>query len=329
MAGPQRRKIPFALNITLALCVALTALLSHAPAQSPAPARTLFVTVTDKQGNFVKGLKREDFAVLEGKRRHEPSSLAETDAPATVVILLDASGSTAELWEKVGKGKGGNLREALARFLEASHPQNEYFVVAFGPQQRLLVEGASEARDVLSALELLGAARPKGPTAFYDALHFALAQCARGRHAKRVILALTDGQDNASKRDFRETRRAIAESDALVYGIGMLSAYDDSSLGAAGRSILKELTETSGGAPFFPLDGRELMKAADRLALELRSQYALGFAVGPSEKRDGWHELKVTVSERLDEKGKRIKFEVRARRGFYDEGARRAGAATR
>lgn len=318
MAGPRR------LSTALALCLAVGALPTRHAAQ--APTRTLFVTVTDNKGNFVRGLKPEEFAVTEGKRRHEPASFREADEPVTVGLVLDASGSTSDEWKRVARGKGGNLREMLARFFAGSHPDNEYFVVAFNHQPHLVVEETAAGHDVLAGLERFAAAgRPTGQTAFYDALNFALERAARGRHAKRVLIALTDGQDNASKRTFRQTLRALSESDVLVYSITRAGPVDDSALGYSGRNILSELSEPTGGASFFPLDGREMAEAADRLAAELRSQYALAVAAGPSEKRDGWHGLKVAVSGPRDEKGKPVKLKVRARRGFYDEGAGRAG----
>ena len=310
-------------KIPLAAALALAAVLSHAQTP-PAPDRTLYVTVTNQQGGYIKGLRREDFVVHDGKRRHEPAALAQADAPASVVLLLDFSGSARDSYaKKLGRTKGSAvLRTALAHFIARSHPENEYAVVAFAREPQLLVEGASGAPEVLAALERVSVPHEKAQTAFYDALHLALERSARGRHAKRVVVAFTDGQDNSSKRSFNQTRRAARESDVLLYAVSLPSG-DERLVNYTGQSILSELSVTSGGMVLFPEDGRELLAAADLLAVELRSQYALSFAAAPSERRDGWHELKVKLNDVRDEKGRPAKFGVRARQGFYDEAARR------
>lgn len=310
----------------LALCVGLAALAAHAPAQAPAdaPARTLFVTVTDKQGNFVKGLRKDRFVVLDGKRAHEPAALREADEPATVGILVDISGSMS------GK-KVVLIRDALSGFLAGSHPANEYFVVAFNQRPQLLAEAATGREAVLSALDRVAAAEARGQTALYDALYLALERGTRGRHPKRVILVVTDGQDTASRYNFNELRRALAEGDTIVHalGVGGVGGVGDPALSFDGRVVLAELAELTGGRALFPQDGRSLKMAAEYLAMELRNQYVLSFAAAPSEKRGGWRELKVKLNDLRDEKGQPFKFYVHTRRGFYDETARRAGAAAR
>lgn len=306
---------------TLALCLALAALAAHAPAQAPAPARTIFVTVTDRQGNFVKGLRKERFLLLDGKRAHEPASLREADEPATVAILVDISGS-------MSGNKVRAARDALADFLAGSHPANEYFVVAFNRRPQLLAEAVTGREAVLSALDRVTAAEVRGQTALYDALYLALERCTRGRHPKHVILAVTDGQDNLSDYTFNELRRAVAESDAIIYALGV-GQDADPVLDVGGRAVMAELAELSGGRALFPEDVRSLKMAAGYLALELRNQYVLGFATPPSEKRSGWHDLKLKLNGLLDEKGRPLKFFIRTRRGFYDEPARGGGPPPR
>ena len=318
MAAPRR------LHATPALCLALIALLSHAPAQEPTPTRTLFVTVTDKQGSFVRGLGPGDFVVRDGKRRYAPAAASQPDAPATVGILLDTSGSmyNNRTWKRREEGLA-LVRDALSAFLDASHPDNEYFVVAFSRRPELLVDATTEREAVLAAVGHLAGERPRGATALYDALYFALARADLGRRQRRVILLITDGQDNLSSYSFGELRRAMAESDAAVYALGLVPLGDAFTPQLV--TNLERLTEPTGGRALFP-DRRTLRPTAEYLAAELRNQYALAVAPAPSEKGAGWHDLKVTVKERRDGSGRKVKFEARVRRGFYDEGARRAGA---
>lgn len=299
------------------LCAALAALPPAAAAQEPAPRRTLFVTVTDKQGNFVKGLRKDRFVIHDGKRAQEPESLAERDEPATVGILVDVSGSMPSRLTEA-------LREALSDFLAAAHPENEYFVVAFNQRPQLLAEGVTGREAVLSAVGRLASAERKGYTALFDALYLAAQRCTRGRHPKRVILVITDGQDNFSDFTFKELKRALAEGDAIVYALGLGAGYGSQDF--AGRAILEELTGLTGGRAIFLDDQRALKLAAEYVAAELRNQYVLGFAAAPPEKGAGWRELKVRLNEVRDERGRLIKFYVRTRRGFYDEAA--PGGAT-
>lgn len=319
--------------LAAALCVALAVLPATAPARQsdPAAGRTLFVTVTDADGNFIKGLRKEDFVVLDGKRRHAPASLSAADGPATVALVFDLSEALDDSWRWVAGGAKGraNVREALAHFLSRGHPDNEYLVVAFDRRPQPFAEPAAAPGDVLAAFERAGAARSRPNTSFFDAFRLALERVRGGRHARRVVVALTDALDSLSSHDFSAVRRAVEGSEALVYCVGLRTAPQVVERwnpvmpprGPNAYPLLVNLSLTSGGAAFFPRDPRSLLAAADLLAAELRSQYALNFTAGPAEKRDGWHELKVTLNDLRDERGRPVKFEVRARKGFYDAAA--------
>jgi Ca-activated chloride channel family protein len=155
-------------------------------------------------------------------------------------------------------------------------------------------------------------------TALYDALYLALNEAAHGRHAKRAVLLVTDGQDNSSRYRLEELRQQLKESDVIVYAVGVVNPNDDTSFGYGGRAILEELAALSGGRVFFPTSEKELNDALEDLAVELRHQYVIGFTPAAAAKQDGWHDVRVKLDETRDSRGKKVKTVQRTRVGFYD-----------
>lgn len=316
MLTPRRIKVCVLVCVAAALSLRAHVLVS---AQAPPP-RVLTVTVTDKQGEPLKGLTRESFTVLDGGRPSEIISFESGDMPATVGVLLDASGS-------FGGGKRLALvREAVRRFFKGCHPSDEFFLMAFNQHPQLVQGLTNDPAAVLAALDRYASSRPMGQTALYDTLYLALNQAERGRYTRRVVLLLTDGQDNVSTYTFKELRRQLAESDVLVYAVAISDpASGNSALDDAGRSILAELTKLSGGRAFYPETAKDLDVALESLARELRSQYAIVFAPSAEARKDGWHEVRVRLGE-VRAGGNKVKVEARARAGFYDvPPPRRAG----
>jgi len=304
---------PYRVKVRAAACVAAAALslLLPAPASAQAaPPRALTVTVTDKQGGLVTRLEREAFTVLDGGRPSEIVSFAAGDMPATVGVLLDASAS-------MGTARLGFVKAAVQGFLKGCHPSDEFFLIAFNHKPQLIQGMTDDPAVVLGAFDRYAGALPKGGTALYDALYLALNQAARGRHSKRVVLLITDGQDNRSLYKFEELRRQLKESDVTVYAVGIVDASSDSALGYGGRAVLEELAVMSGGRVFFPATERELNSSLAYLAVELRNQYVIGFAPAAEAQKDGWHEVRVKLGE-VHAAGKKVKAVARARAGFYD-----------
>ena len=307
--------MPGRVKVCGAACVVAAALfLLLAPMRisaQAAPPRALTVTVTDKKGGLVTGLARESFTVLDGGRPSEILSFDAGDMPATVGVLLDASGSFSTARLEL-------VREALTRFLKGSHPSDEFFLIAFNYHPQLVQGMTDDPAAVLDALDRYAATRPKGLTALYDSLYLALNEAARGRHAKRAVVLVTDGQDNSSHYKFKELRQQLMESDVTVYAVGIVNENDDSSLGYGGRATLEELAAMSGGRVFYPTTTKELNSAFEDLARELRNQYVIGFAPASDAKKDGWHEVRVRVGEVRDARGKKVEAVPRFRAGFYD-----------
>lgn len=265
---------------------------------------TLTVTVTDTYGRYVSGLDKKAFKVFEDKEEQEIEYFSDDDAPVSVGVLFDVSGSMSG--DKVRKA-----REALSRFIQTSHDSDEYFLIGFNSRAQLLLDKTRDGDSVLSKMTFI---ETRGNTALYDACYLGVEKVTRGAHQKRAILLISDGQDNNSRYTFSEVRRLLKESDVVLYSIGILGGNDPgSSLGMEGQSTLDELSAVSGGKAFFPNTAPEMDELFERIALELRHQYSIGYRP-KNFKNDGkWHKLKVKVTP---PRGLPRLF-VRSREGYY------------
>ena len=246
---------------------------------------TLTVTVTDTYGRFVTGLGKNAFTILDDKTEQEILHFSDEDAPVSLGIVFDVSGS-------MGGDKITRAREALSKFVDTSHARDEYFLIGFNSRAQLLL---NHTRDSDALMQKLTFVQTRGQTALYDATYLGVERVTRGAHKKRAILLISDGQDNSSRYTFNELKRMLKESDVIIYAIGIVSPNDDSSLGYGGRAILEELAGVSGGKAFFPSTGAEMNDTFERIALELRTQYSIGYRPKSFANDGKWHKIKVRV----------------------------------
>jgi Ca-activated chloride channel family protein len=261
------------------------------------------VSVTDKQFRQISGLNKEHFEIFEDKVRQQIEFFNDDDMPASVGVVFDLSGSM--------KNKISRARDAIKAFIDTCHNQDDFFLVGFNERATLL----SEISDGRSVLERLWLADPNGQTALYDAAYLGVEKVKEGRHDKRAILIVSDGQDNASRYNYGELRKLLKEADVQVYCIGITEEGADmgSILDRQGRLILEEIARTTGGMAFFPSSYAELEDAVTRIGLTLRHQYSIGY-VPFNEQRDGkWRKIKVRVNA---PKGL-PSLVVRAKEGYY------------
>ena len=265
---------------------------------------TLTLTVTDLYGRYVSGLTKNAFTVQDNGQEQEITYFSDSDSPASVGILFDVSGSMSG--DKIAKA-----RNALSKFINTSHPSDEYFLIAFNKRAQLLLDRTRDGDAVLQKLTLV---QPKHNTALYDAVYLGLERVSRGTHQKKALLIISDGQDNASRYNFGEVKRLMKESDIVTYAVGILGGSDQtSSLGMMGQSFLDELTSVTGGRSFYPAGDAEMDEIFERIALELRHQYSVGYTP-PNFTPDGkWHKVKVKVKP---PRGMQ-RLTVRSREGYY------------
>ena len=276
----------------------------------------LTVTVTNGRGEFVTGLKQDNFKVLVDKAPAKIVSFSDLDAPVSIGILLDASGS-------IGNPRNYRsskiLNEALARFLELSNRSNDYFVIGFNDQSYLLVDWTYDTRSVMAKLTAL---EPHGNTAFYDACYLGLERVTRGQYTKRAIILISDGQDNVSRHAFKHLRDLTKESKVIIYSINVLNSGNaGSALASEGQGILNELSSISGGLTFY--QAAASVKAADVkaffevIANELRHQYVIGITPADSSGPRKWHKIRINVSPEGNAAREMKGLSVRTREGYY------------
>lgn len=247
---------------------------------------TLTLTVTDYYGRYVTGLTEDAFTVYDEKEKQDIVFFSDTDAPVSIGILFDVSGSMTG--DKIAKA-----RNALSRFINTSHPRDEYFLIAFNKRAQLLMDRTRDGEAVLNKLTLV---EPKHNTALYDACYLGVERVTRGTHQKKAILIISDGQDNASRYNFKEVRRLMKESDVVIYSVGILGGKDNSTTeGLLGQSYLDELANVTGGKSFYPNTAVEMDEIFERIALELRHQYSIGYVPTNFEPNGDWHKVKVKV----------------------------------
>lgn len=283
---------------------------SSARITSPSPARIAYsvtVTVTDRKRNYVKGLVQSDFTLSDGKQELQINSFDAGDLPLSVGILVDASGSVQAKRLKL-------MRDGLQRFFQLSNESNEYFLIGFNNGSKLLQDWTSDAGEILKQIDAM---QPNSNTALYDACSLGVAKVMAGRQRKRVLLLLSDGQDNDSRRStFTDLKRLLEESDVLLYSISLPVEGDPgSSLALEGQAILKELSTTTGGNAVFPDDSKKAGAIFDMLAIELRNQYLIGFA--PTSIDGKRHNLKVRVAPPPAALRDIQGLTVRSRKSFY------------
>jgi Ca-activated chloride channel homolog len=247
---------------------------------------SLTISVTDPYGRFVTGLSKEHFEVFDEKVKQQVALFTDEDAPVSLGILYDVSGSMKERVTRSVK--------ALKRFIETSHDDDDFFLIGFSDRAKLIQDFTTSGDQVVNHLMFVN---PKGSTALYDAAYLAVEKVQQGRHKKKALLIISDGQDNNSRYTYKELRNRVKEADLQIYAIGITDPSSDS-LAGFGRSVLEEMTRMTGGRAFFPnaYNEPELIEICTRIALELRHQYSVGFYPSDTATIGKWHKLQVKVN---------------------------------
>jgi len=270
----------------------------------------LHATVLDKDNHFVTNLQKSAFRVLENGVEQNLRVFAREDVPVSVGLIIDNSGSMRDRREKVN--------HATLAFVKASNPRDEVFVVNFNDEAFLDQEFTSSQDLLQDALKKID---QRGGTAFYDALNMSLDHLKdKAKKDKKVLLLVTDGEDNASQITFEKLLRKAQDSESTaIFTIGLLNEEERRAARRV-RRALTTLAEATGGAAFFPKDVGEVDEIAQRVALDIRNQYILGYTP-TNEAQDGsFRQVKIVLS------GPARNHSVRTRTGYYARPAPAAGA---
>jgi Ca-activated chloride channel family protein len=242
------------------------------------------LTVTDSVNRLVTGLERENFFVYDNNIPQTIKSFSTDDAPVTIGIIFDLSGSMSSKFQRA--------RKALSEFLRTSNPQDEFFVVGFNDRPAVIVDYTSEIDDVEARMVML---KPENRTALIDAIYLGVNKLRQAKYERKALLIISDGGDNRSRYTEGELRRVVKESDVQIYSIGIFDAFASTPEEQTGPMLLTDICETTGGRLFQVTELGDLTDIASRISAELRNEYVIGFR--PSEvKVDGnWRKLKIRL----------------------------------
>lgn len=236
------------------------------------------VAVSDPLNRFVTGLEKEQFKIFEDKVEQEIRQFSSDDAPLSVGIVFDTSGSMGNKLQK--------SRQAVAQFLKLANPEDEFFLIEFNDRPELVVPFTTSTEEIQSRLTFT---QPKGRTSLLDGVYMAMATMKKARNPRKAILIISDGGDNSSRYTETEVKNAVREADVQIYAIGIfepMSGRGRTPEEMGGPALLGEISEQTGGRHFAVDNLAELPDVAAKIGIELRNQYVIGYSP-KNATRDG------------------------------------------
>ncbi len=261
------------------------------------------VTVTDPMNRVVVGLKQGNFQLVEGKQTQEIKHFSQEDAPVSLGIILDVSGS---MVSKIERARG-----AVQKLLETSNPQDEFFLITFSDTPHLDQNFTQTIQEVQDKLLF---ARPKGSTALLDALYLGMNRMKEAKYARKALLIISDGGDNHSRYTEREVKTRIKESDTLIYSVGVFDREFATHEELVGPALLTEISEVTGGRCYTLDNPNSLSAITEHIGIELRNQYVLAYTPSNSKDDGKWRKIKVELTQ-LPKRVPHLR--VYARSGYY------------
>ncbi len=271
----------------------------------------LHATVVDKKGRMLNELNRDNFRVYEDGVLQKLSVFTHADIPVTMGIVIDDSGSMRE--------KRSAVNASALTFVKTSNPQDQAFVVNFNDVYYLDTPGdfASNIEELKAALDKIDS---RGGTALYDAVYSSLDHLRLGNRDKKVLLVITDGEDNASRYKFEDLILRVKKSDVTIYAIGLLGNEEPGGLfkihGTGSHhaaKILEKLAQDSGGQAYFPKSIDEVESTCVQIARDIRNQYTLAYYPTNNKKDGSFRTVRVDAFY----PNSRARALVRTRPGYY------------
>jgi len=259
----------------------------------------LHASVADKHGKLLTDLPQNAFKVFENGQLQTVKIFRREDVPVSLGIIIDDSGSMLT--------KRSRVEAAALSLVKESNPQDEAFIVNFNDEWYLDVPFTSDIHKMEQGISKIDS---RGGTAMRDAISASLDYMKeKAKKDKKVLLIITDGNDNASNTSLEKVVSRCNQSETLVYAIGLFTE-EEKREGAKAKRALNELTSTTGGIAFYPKDVSEVQSLASEIARDIRSQYTIAYTPGIQELDGSYRQIKVLV----DGPGKPT---VRTRSGYY------------
>jgi Ca-activated chloride channel family protein len=248
------------------------------------------VTVTDGRGSIIKGLDAASFTVLDNRKPQPIAAFYSEDAPSSIGIVLDVSGSTRTVLEQE--------KAAIHAFLGFSNPEDDFFLATVSSNPRVLADHVNDPRQID---DLVRWERSGGGTALCDTVYFALQQARSRPKARRALLVVSDGMDNYSHYSKKDLLREVVESDTQIYTIALNNpGVEVKGLALAevqkGLEFMDDLAERSGGLSVRLRGYQDPSSAAARISAAIRNQYVLGYQSPDQGRSEQWHRIQVKVN---------------------------------
>ncbi|WP_251106605.1 VWA domain-containing protein [Alloacidobacterium dinghuense] len=260
-------------------------------------------TVVDEKGQLVRDLNRDDFRVWEDNVPQTIASFQHQDLPVSVGILVDNSGSM--------RAKRSAVNTAALDLIKASNSADAAFIVNFSDEAYIDQDLTSNLGDLERGLSHVDS---RGSTALYDAVAASAIELANhAKQPKQALLIITDGEDNASRLDLRQTIRRVQNlGGPVVYSIGLLFDDDNREKSLHAKDALEMLSQETGGIAYFPRSLQDVDAIAMEVASDIRNQYTIGYHSTKPANLGGYRVVHVEVKS-----PRRGKLIVRTRNGYY------------
>ncbi len=242
------------------------------------------VTVTDPMNRLVTGLEQENFNVMDGDKVQQIRHFSSEDAPISLGVIFDVSGSMSDKIEK--------SREAVVEFFKTANPQDEFFMIAFADRPDLISDFTKSIEDIQGKLVYTV---PRGRTALLDAIYMGVAKMKDAQQQKKALLIISDGGDNRSRYTESEIKAMVKEADVQIYAIGIFDRDFKTPEERLGPQLLGEITDVTGGRTFTLDNVNELADVATKIGVELRNQYVLGYRPSSTPRDGKWRKIKVKL----------------------------------
>jgi len=260
--------------------------------------------VTTREGAPIMDLKRQDFRIYEDGAEQEISYFAKDDAPVSIGLLLDSSGSM--------RNKKQKSSEAAASFFRTANSEDEFFLIEFDDRPKLVLPFT---KDTDLIYHEISHARPYGRTSLFDAIHMALGVMKAAQHERRALVIVSDGGDNRSRRTFTAIKGDMLEADVQLYAMGIFDpegASQGSREEAEGPQVLDNLAEITGGRHFPVLNVGTLPEVSTRIGQLLRNRYLIGYNPTNASRDGRYRGIKLNLAAAADP-GVHVQY----RKGYY------------
>jgi Ca-activated chloride channel family protein len=242
------------------------------------------VTITDPMNRLVTGLDRDNFSLFEGKDQQDIRHFSSEDAPVSLGVIFDMSGSMSSKIERA--------REAVVEFFKTANPQDEFFMITFADRPEEISDFTESVEDIQGKLVYT---IPKGRTALLDAIYLGISKMRQAKFQKKALLIISDGGDNHSRYTEGEIKSLVKEADVLIYAIGIYDHYFPTEEERLGPALLSEVSELTGGRTFTIDNPNDLADVATKIGIELRNQYVLGYRPKNPTHDGKWRKIKVKL----------------------------------